>query len=113
MPWATGGNGEVSFDLSTGAVINAVTASGVIESVGMVGIDVQLRNNKRQPKWSSKQSSCRQTANLPIPQWNKRQYYCIHINIGFNHKPLFPTSDRLNVPRLTYQNGGAGVRVCC
>jgi hypothetical protein len=30
------------------------------------------------------------------------------INIGSTAKPYFPTTDRLNVPRLTYQNGGGG-----
>jgi hypothetical protein len=29
-------------------------------------------------------------------------------NIGATAKPYFPTTDRLNVPRLTYQNGGGG-----
>ena len=29
-------------------------------------------------------------------------------NIGLTAKPYFPTTDRLNVPRLTYQNGGGG-----
>jgi hypothetical protein len=30
------------------------------------------------------------------------------INQGSTAKPYFPTTDRLNVPRLTYQNGGGG-----
>jgi len=30
------------------------------------------------------------------------------INYGSTAKPYFPTTDRLNVPRLTYQNGGGG-----
>jgi hypothetical protein len=30
------------------------------------------------------------------------------INYGLTAKPYFPTTDRLNVPRLTYQNGGGG-----
>jgi hypothetical protein len=30
------------------------------------------------------------------------------MNIGSTAKPYFPTTDRLNVPRLTYQNGGGG-----
>ena len=35
------------------------------------------------------------------------------LNIGSTAKPYFPTTDRLNVPRLTYQNGAGDVRVCC
>jgi hypothetical protein len=30
------------------------------------------------------------------------------VNIGSTAKPYFPTTDRLNVPRLTYQNSGGG-----
>jgi len=30
------------------------------------------------------------------------------LNIGSTAKPYFPTTDRLDVPRLTYQNGGGG-----
>jgi len=30
------------------------------------------------------------------------------LNVGLTAKPYFPTTDRLNVPRLTYQNGGGG-----
>jgi len=30
------------------------------------------------------------------------------ISVGLTSKPYFPTTDRLNVPRLTYQNGGGG-----
>jgi hypothetical protein len=32
----------------------------------------------------------------------------IQVNQGSTAKPYFPTTDRLNVPRLTYQNGGGG-----
>jgi hypothetical protein len=34
--------------------------------------------------------------------------YGAQLNIGATTKPYFPTTDRLNVPRLTYQNGGGG-----
>lgn len=32
----------------------------------------------------------------------------VQLNTGSTAKPYFPTTDRLNVPRLTYQNGGGG-----
>lgn len=35
-------------------------------------------------------------------------FYGAQLNIGSTAKPYFPTTDRLNVPRLTYQNGGGG-----
>jgi hypothetical protein len=34
--------------------------------------------------------------------------YGYQLNIGSTAKPYFPTTDRLDVPRLTYQNGGGG-----
>ena len=34
--------------------------------------------------------------------------YGAQLNIGSTAKSYFPTTDRLNVPRLTYQNGGGG-----
>jgi len=34
--------------------------------------------------------------------------YGAQLNIGSTAKPYFPTTDRVNVPRLTYQNGGGG-----
>jgi hypothetical protein len=34
--------------------------------------------------------------------------YGYQLNIGSIAKPYFPTTDLLNVPRLTYQNGGGG-----
>ena len=37
-----------------------------------------------------------------------RTIYGAQLNIGATAKPYFPTTDRLNVPRLTYQNGGGG-----
>lgn len=35
-------------------------------------------------------------------------FWGAQLNIGLTAKPYFPTTDRLNVPRLTYQNGGGG-----
>jgi hypothetical protein len=37
-----------------------------------------------------------------------RTLWGAQLNIGSTAKPYFPTTDRLNVPRLTYQNGGGG-----
>jgi hypothetical protein len=35
-------------------------------------------------------------------------FWGAQLNEGATAKPYFPTTDRLNVPRLTYQNGGGG-----
>ena len=46
----------------------------------------------------------------PSPSQQAKTFYIWHpqLNIGSTAKPYFPTTDRLNVPRLTYQNGGGG-----
>ena len=46
----------------------------------------------------------------PSPTQQAKTFYIWHpqLNIGSTAKPYFPTTDRLNVPRLTYQNGGGG-----
>jgi len=41
-------------------------------------------------------------SNVEIHLWGGQ------VNVGSTAKPYFPTTDRLNVPRLTYQNGGGG-----
>ena len=48
-------------------------------------------------------------ANLFFNPTNDSVYiWGAQLNIGSTAKPYFPTTDRLNVPRLTYQNGGGG-----
>jgi len=46
----------------------------------------------------------------PSPTQQAKTFYIwgAQLNIGSTAKPYFPTTDRLNVPRLTYQNGGGG-----
>jgi hypothetical protein len=44
----------------------------------------------------------------PSSQAKTFYIYGAQLNIGSTAKPYFPTTDRLNVPRLTYQNGGGG-----
>jgi hypothetical protein len=112
-PWATGGNGEVSFDLSTGAVISAVNgASGVIESVGngWYRCTITKITSVADPsgvlavRLLDASGNSSYTGNGTSGAY----YYGAQLNIGSTAKPYFPTTDRLNVPRLTYQNGGGG-----
>jgi hypothetical protein len=100
------------FNLNTGTV--GTVGSGVtatIESVGngwyrcsctkaiistsnnFVGYYLSNANNT---------SSFNATGNEFIYLWGAQSNY------GSTAKPYFPTTDRLNVPRLTYQNGGGG-----
>jgi len=112
-PWATGGNGEVSFDLSTGAVISAVNgASGVIESVGngWYRCTITKITSVADPsgvlavRLLDASGNSSYTGNGTSGAY----YWGAQLNIGSTAKPYFPTTDRLNVPRLTYQNGGGG-----
>jgi hypothetical protein len=43
-----------------------------------------------------------------VPSSSSMIFWGAQLNIGSTAKPYFPTTDRLNVPRLTYQNGGGG-----
>ena len=45
---------------------------------------------------------------LPFGSNVTKYFWGAQLNIGSTAKPYFPTTDRLNVPRLTYQNGGGG-----
>jgi hypothetical protein len=47
-------------------------------------------------------------ANEPLTSPVTCYLWGAQLNIGSTAKPYFPTTDRLNVPRLTYQNGGGG-----
>ena len=48
------------------------------------------------------------TSNVYIGTGQSVFIWGYQLNIGSTAKPYFPTTDRLNVPRLTYQNGGGG-----
>ena len=48
------------------------------------------------------------SANNGFTRSGSAYFYGAQLNIGSTAKPYFPTTDRLNVPRLTYQNGGGG-----
>jgi len=98
------------FNLNTGVV---VSGTGTIENVGngwyrctmtavadtsaAGGFAIDLPDSTG--VWSG---SSVYNANDSIFAWGYQA------NIGSTAKPYFPTTDRLNVPRLTYQNGGGG-----
>jgi hypothetical protein len=94
---------EVNFNLSTGiagAVTNSGTASGGVASMESVG------NGWYRCILSGTSST---TAGvLSFNPQNDCFIWGAQLNIGSTAKPYFPTTDRLNVPRLTYQNGGGG-----
>jgi len=87
-------------NLSTLAITNFGSAIGSIESVGN--------------DWYRFIVQFTSTGNFNLfyglqPEGTSGKYayfWGAQLNIGSTAKPYFPTTDRLNVPRLTYQNGG-------
>jgi len=112
-PWATGGNGEASFDLTLGTVISAVNgATGTIESVGngWYKCTISKITSAADPSGviAVRLLDASGNASYTGNGTSGAYYWGAQLNIGATAKPYFPTTDRLNVPRLTYQNGGGG-----
>lgn len=90
------------FDLSTGEVGSVANGSATIQSVGNGWYLCALTfapttSNVRLYVADADNDVSGSTGNVYIQN--------AQINIGSTAKPYFPTTDRLNVPRLTYQNG--------
>lgn len=97
------------FNLNTGVV---VSGTGTIESVGNGWYRISAT--------ATAESSASGVVTVDIPSstgvWPNGNFagteyifiWGAQLNIGSTAKPYFPTTDRLNVPRLTYQNGGGG-----
>jgi hypothetical protein len=99
------------FDLLNGVVGNVASGcTASIESVGngwyrcSVSSVAQSGTNYADFRMSDANGGSTVTANGTdgLLAWG------FQLNIGSTAKPYFPTTDRLNVPRLTYQNGGGG-----
>jgi hypothetical protein len=101
------GSGIV-FNLNNGTIKSSLGGTGTITSVGdgwyyctatfsTSGLIIYILGNSSMTvtSWAS-------TNNENLYLWGAQ------LNIGSTAKPYFPTTDRLNVPRLTYQNGGCG-----
>jgi hypothetical protein len=101
------GSGIV-FNLNNGTIKSSLGGTGTITSVGdgwyyctatfsTSGLIIYILGNSSMTvtSWAS-------TNNENLYLWGAQ------LNIGSTAKPYFPTTDRLNVPRLTYQNGGGG-----
>ena len=99
------GSGDkiANFNLNTGVI--TTTSSGVTASIESVGNGwfrcvMSLTTDINTPNIFVNSTSG--TTGNYIYIWGAQ------LNIGSTAKPYFPTTDRLNVPRLTYQNGGGG-----
>lgn len=101
---------DTYFDLTNGTIISG---TGTIESVGDGWYKVS-----RSLTATTSVSSNFITQLLLVNTGTNTSYtgngtsglfvWGAQLNIGSTAKPYFPTTDRLNVPRLTYQNGGGG-----
>jgi len=99
----SGGDKIANFNLNTGVI--STTSSGVTASIESVGDGwfrciMSLTTDINTPNVFINSTSG--TTGQFIYIWGAQ------LNIGSTAKPYFPTTDRLNVPRLTYQNGGGG-----
>jgi hypothetical protein len=94
------------FNLSTGVVTSTSNLdSASIENVGNGWYRCQIQKTGAGVEmliFSSNIANSTPTASGTVFIWGAQ------FNIGSTAKPYFPTTDRLNVPRLTYQNGGGG-----
>jgi hypothetical protein len=87
--------GEINFD-------NETFTNGTIESVGDGWFRVALSATLTTQTHTFGFYTSSTTGTRDVYIWGAQ------LNIGATAKPYFPTTDRLNVPRLTYQNGGGG-----
>jgi hypothetical protein len=87
--------GEINFD-------NETFTNGTIESVGDGWFRVALSATLTTQTHTFGFYTSSTTGTRDVYIWGAQT------NIGSTAKPYFPTTDRLNVPRLTYQNGGGG-----
>jgi hypothetical protein len=103
------GNG-MQFDLSNGTIVtnsNSSYFSGSITSVGNGWYYIIVTIQATAPTYGFLVAP----QNLASGGISVGDYVFIQnaqVNLGSTAKPYFPTTDRLNVPRLTYQNGGGG-----
>jgi hypothetical protein len=103
---SSGFGGDVIVDLANGSVLSG---SGVVQSVGNGWFRISITATTttsavRAIFYIVNGTSVSYTGNgtSGVYLWGAQ------LNIGSTAKPYFPTTDRLNVPRLTYQNGGGG-----
>jgi hypothetical protein len=92
-------SGEVNFDNGT---FTASLGTGTIENVGNGWFKISLTQTLSAGVNSFGIINFSTTGTRTVYAWGAQ------LNIGSTAKPYFPTTDRLNVPRLTYQNGGGG-----
>jgi hypothetical protein len=96
------------FDLQNGVVGSTANgATNAIENVGNGWYKCSVTMTATSAA-SSTYAIFSVDANSSFTRSGSAYFWGAQLNIGSTAKPYFPTTDRLNVPRLTYQNGGGG-----
>ena len=106
----TNGNYQISvFDLNNGVVEGQVLGASTIESVGNGWYRISTTFTTPAGTFGVQYGfSATPTYSYLGDGTSGNFLWGAQLNIGSTAKPYFPTTDRLNVPRLTYQNGGGG-----
>ena len=97
------------FDLEDGVIVGtpSVGASPSIESIGNGWYKCIITSSTATNRFTLFITNNTTTDNLDSSVGLTCYIWGAQVNAGAL-KPYFPTTDRLNVPRLTYQNGGGG-----
>jgi hypothetical protein len=97
------------FDLEDGVIVGtpSVGASPSIESIGNGWYKCIITSSTATNRFTLFITNNTTTSDLTSSVGLTCYIWGAQVNAGAL-KPYFPTTDRLNVPRLTYQNGGGG-----
>jgi hypothetical protein len=99
---------KVWFDIQNGTVSNQLSGfTGTIENVGNGWYKCSMYNTTASISDYIQFGISTTNSSRTLSNNSVAYFWGAQVNVG-TAKPYFPTTDRLNVPRLTYQNGGGG-----
>jgi hypothetical protein len=99
---------KVWFDIQNGTVSNQVSGfTGTIENAGNGWYKCSMYNTTASDSTYIQFGISTTNSSRTLSNNSVAYFWGAQVNLG-TLKPYFPTTDRLNVPRLTYQNGGGG-----
>jgi hypothetical protein len=99
---------KVWFDIQNGTVSNQLSGfTGTIENVGNGWYKCSMYNTTASDSDYIQFGISTTNLSRVLSNNSVAYFWGAQVNVG-TAKPYFPTTDRLNVPRLTYQNGGGG-----
>jgi hypothetical protein len=99
---------KVWFDIQNGTVSNQLSGfTGTIENVGNGWYKCSMYNTTASVSDYIQFGISTTNSSRVLSNNSVAYFWGAQVNLG-TAKPYFPTTDRLNVPRLTYQNGGGG-----